>query len=138
MKMETRSTLLTLPTASPPNSCVSNCKWNGPFVLITSLRQPPPHPEPPRASRLALPSHGHAKPTGPRSWGHCTTSSLPGREAGRPVPRPAGRAPRQVAGVHSHGWGGVETKVGAFELRVGVGKGTGRGGQWGDLSLSVF
>lgn len=135
MKMETRSTLLTLPTASPPNSCVSNCKWKGPFVLITSSAGDDSHPLSIGSPHAPPGRHGPptAMPTAPRSWGPCTTSSLQGREVGRPVPRPAGRARRQVARVHSRSQGGVEPKVGAFERREGYG-----GGHRGVFSRSAF
>lgn len=115
---------------------VSNCTWNGPFILITSVRvttAPRPHPEPTSASR-----HGHAKPTAPCCWGHCKTSSLPGREVGRPVPRTAGREPRQVARVHSRGQERVETKVGASELRVDAGRIRGEKGVGSFKPISVL
>lgn len=124
MKMETRSTWLTLPIASPPKSCVSNCKWKGPFVLITSpVRVTTATPSPSGA-----PTRHQAGTAVPRPCQLPRAPGVPARRAPCRGGKWAGLCQGLQAGrrgkwlrVHSRGQGGVEPKVGAFEGREGYG-----------------
>ena len=146
-------TLLPAPTdPSPPDSLVFVPAAGMVHVFSKPLRGPP-QGLPSTPSRIPIP---HAPP-----GRHCPPAAAPrqlpravgiapclrpfrgGKCGGRPEPRPAGRAARQVAGSFTVATGGGRDKGRCFRAPFGsrietLSRRYGAGGQWGILSRSVF